>query len=113
MDKGNGKEDIKDEIEQGNSLFFFEALFKRVLGSLSFFEMEEFTALQHIKLIKAEQLRWKARWGVYWLQCFWPGDDHSALTDMEKSSLGDKGRPLLPLTERGNWFCYQFGFRAI
>lgn len=44
LDKGNGKEEIKDEIEQWNSLYF-EALFKRVLGSLSFWNERIYSTL--------------------------------------------------------------------
>lgn len=72
LDKGNGEEEIKDEIEQW--------FLKRVLRALSFFfEMKSFTKLQHIKLIKVEQLTWMARWEVHQFQCSWPRNGHNTL----------------------------------
>lgn len=50
--------------------------------------------------------------GRHWFQYSYPRDDHSALTDMEKSNLGDT-EDHLPLMERGDCFGYEIGFRAL
>lgn len=85
---------MKDETEQRFS--------KRVLGVLSFSEMIQFTELQNIKLIKTEQLRWKARRGTHQFPCSWPRSDHSVLTDMERPSFGDrKGHPAIHFQKEG------------
>lgn len=101
MDKVNGEEEINHEIEQWFS--------KIVLGSLYFFEMILFTELQYIKLIKAKQFKWKARWTVHQFRWSRLRDGHNILTDKETSSLGDREEHTV--IKRVNWFGYQFGFR--